>query len=73
MLVLSRKPKQSVVIGDDIKVTVLSVKGNTVRMGIEAPDGVRIIREEIAARSPSFVPTNTPTQMPTEWFEPACG
>ncbi len=73
MLVLSRKPEQSVVIGDNIKVTILSVKGNTVRMGIEAPNGVRIVREEIAAKPPSFVPTSLPTEMPTECFESACG
>ena len=37
MLVLSRKQHQDIVIGDDIKITVLKVKGNTVRLGIEAP------------------------------------
>lgn len=47
MLVLSRKQQQDIVIGDDIKITVLKVKGNTVRLGIEAPRDVRVIRGEL--------------------------
>lgn len=48
MLVLSRKKDQSIAIGEDIELTVLSVKGNTVRLGIKAPDEVRILRTEIS-------------------------
>tara|TARA_B100001063_G_C16681922_1_gene512237 strand:+ start:984 stop:1160 length:177 start_codon:yes stop_codon:yes gene_type:complete len=47
LLVLSRKQHQSLVIGDDIKITVLELKGNQVRLGIEAPESVIIHREEI--------------------------
>ena len=47
MLVLSRKQQQDIVIGDDVKITVLKVKGNTVRLGIEAPKNVRVIRGEL--------------------------
>ena len=47
MLVLTRKPGQSVYIGDNVKVTVHGIRGNQVRMGIEAPNNVRIYREEI--------------------------
>ena len=47
MLVLSRKQQQDIVIGDNIKVTVLKVKGNTVRLGIEAPKNVRVVRGEL--------------------------
>ncbi len=47
MLVLTRKPGQSVYIGDDIKVTLHAIKGNQVRIGVEAPPNVRIYREEI--------------------------
>lgn len=47
MLVLSRKQQQDIVIGDDIKITVLKVKGNTVRLGIEAPKNVRVVRGEL--------------------------
>lgn len=47
MLVLSRKAMQSVVIGQDIKITVVRVEGNQVRIGIEAPHDVRILRGEL--------------------------
>lgn len=48
MLVLSRKLNQEILLGDDIKITVLKVKGNTVRLGIEAPRSVHVIRGELA-------------------------
>ena len=48
MLVLSRKPGEKVVIGDGITVTVVEVKGNRIRVGIDAPDQVRILRAELA-------------------------
>ena len=47
MLVLSRKLQQEILIGENIKVTVLKVKGNTVRLGIEAPRSVRVLRGEL--------------------------
>lgn len=47
MLVLSRKLNQEIVIGDNVKITVLKIKGNTVRLGIEAPRNVRVIRGEL--------------------------
>lgn len=47
MLVLSRKVDESVQIGDEITVTVLKVKGNTVRIGIDAPKSVRVVRGEL--------------------------
>lgn len=49
MLVLSRKPGQSVVIGESIRVTVLEVRGEQVRLGIEAPRELPVNREEIHA------------------------
>ena len=49
MLVLTRKLNEEIMIGDDIKVTLIRVKGNTVRIGIEAPRDVRIIRGELEA------------------------
>ncbi|MDH3678844.1 MAG: carbon storage regulator CsrA [Acidimicrobiia bacterium] len=49
MLVLSRKPNQSIVISSDIVVTVIEVKGDQVRLGIKAPREVTIHREEVAA------------------------
>lgn len=47
MLVLSRKQSQSIVINGGIRVTVVSIRGNQVRIGIEAPESVAIFREEL--------------------------
>ena len=47
MLVLSRKKNEEICIGDNIKVTVLKVQGKTIRIGIEAPENVRILRGEL--------------------------
>ena len=46
-LVLTRRSGQSIMIGDDIELTVLSVVGNAVRIGIDAPRDVKILRREI--------------------------
>ncbi|HVX12287.1 MAG TPA: carbon storage regulator [Pirellulales bacterium] len=48
MLVLTRKVKQQIQIGENIVVTILQVRGQTVRVGIEAPHSVRVVRAEIA-------------------------
>jgi carbon storage regulator CsrA len=48
MLVLTRKLGEKVVIGNGITITVVEVQGNRVRVGIEAPDDVRILRAELA-------------------------
>jgi carbon storage regulator len=47
MLVLTRKTNQSIMIGDDIEVSVLSVVGEKVRIGIQAPSDVPVFRTEI--------------------------
>ena len=47
MLVLTRKPGQSIYIGDDIKITLKEIKGNQIRLGIDAAPAVKIYREEI--------------------------
>ena len=47
MLILTRRPKETICIGDDVRVTVLDIKGNQVRLGIEAPGAVAVHREEI--------------------------
>lgn len=46
MLVLTRKPGQTIAIDGTIRITVLSVKGRQVRLGVEAPAELRIVREE---------------------------
>ncbi len=50
MLVLTRKSGEGIVIGDQIHVVVIEVNGNQVRLGIEAPAGIRIYREEVLAK-----------------------
>ena len=53
MLILTRKARESLMIGDDITVTVLGVKGGQVRIGVRAPDAVGVFREEIYRRRPA--------------------
>jgi carbon storage regulator CsrA len=57
MLVLTRKAGEKVLIGKHIRVQVVEVKGNRIRLGIEAPAGLTILREELVC----------------EWTAPACG
>ncbi len=50
MLILTRRVGESVMIGDEVTVTVLRVKGNQVRLGVNAPKTVSVQREEILQR-----------------------
>jgi len=50
MLVLTRRVGEKILIGENVTVTVLGVKGNQIRIGIEAPRDVRVNREEIYQR-----------------------
>jgi len=50
MLILTRKVNESLIVGDDITITVLGVKGNQVRLGVTAPRDVAVHREEIYQR-----------------------
>ena len=47
MLVLSRKHDETIMIGDDIEITIVDIKGDTVRIGINAPRSVAVHRKEI--------------------------
>lgn len=50
MLILTRKPREAVLIGPSIKITVLGIKGNQVRIGFDAPRDMVVDREEVADR-----------------------
>jgi carbon storage regulator len=50
MLILSRRVGETLIIGDDITVTILGVKGNQVRIGINAPKDVTVHRKEVYAK-----------------------
>jgi carbon storage regulator len=50
MLVLTRRVNERIVIGDNVVVTVLEVRGEQVRLGIEAPRDVKVFREEVLLR-----------------------
>jgi carbon storage regulator CsrA len=71
MLVLTRKSQDSIRIGDHIKVTILRIKGNTVRIGVEAPEDIRIVRGEL----PHFgdLPEDSSSTDVTPVREPATG
>jgi len=47
MLILTRKVQEAIIINDNVTITVLSVRGNQVRLGIDAPKEVQVHREEI--------------------------
>jgi carbon storage regulator len=47
MLVLSRRKDETIVIGEDIRVTVVDIRGDTVRLGITAPKSIAVYRQEI--------------------------
>ena len=56
MLVLSRKEGERIAIGANITVTALEVSGSRVRIGIEAPNGVKILRQELLLRDDNEAP-----------------
>jgi carbon storage regulator len=59
MLILTRKLGEIIRVGDDVTIRVLEVRGGQVRLGIEAPENVRIYREEVyRQRQPDALPTD---------------
>jgi carbon storage regulator len=57
MLVLTRKHQEKIRIGDNITITVLKTKGKAVRLGIEAPADIQVIRGELAVQQPAELAT----------------
>ncbi len=69
MLILSRKKDESIVIGDNITISVVDIKGDQVKLGISAPGDVKVFRQEVykaiqeenrAAAAVSSIPDNLP-------------
>lgn len=69
MLVLSRKPHESILIGDDIVVTVCAVGPASVRIGITAPEGVPILRDDAKEKEPK-IGTETGAEIKIKLFSP---
>jgi len=69
MLVLTRKSNQSIMIGDEIEISVLSIMGEKVRIGIQAPRDIPVFRKEVyleiqregGEAQPAAAPAETPT------------
>lgn len=65
MLVLTRRSNQSIMIGDEVEVTILAVSGEKVRIGISAPDDVPVFRKEVFLRIEAENETNGAGEEPT--------
>ena len=75
MLVLTRRAGESVMIGDDVVVTVLEARGDVIRLGIQAPKDVRVHREEVyrelqAANREAASPTDAVVEELTRTLRP---
>ena len=71
MLVLTRRTGEEIVIGDVVRVTVVEVKGNEVRLGVTAPASVRVDRQEVHERRMQFDAANELVKSPNSLTEPA--
>ncbi|WP_148596619.1 carbon storage regulator [Aquisphaera giovannonii] len=68
MLVLSRKLGQAVNLGGEVRITVVKIDGNSVRIGIEAPDEVPVKRLEIAFEVPEPLAAGSPEDLAPDPF-----
>ena len=53
MLILTRRPGESIQIGEDIEISVLEIRGNQIRLGINAPADVLVLRSELLNKTPA--------------------
>jgi carbon storage regulator CsrA len=60
MLVLSRKTDESIRIADQVTITILKIRGNSIQIGIEAPRDVRVLRGELQRRADTPLPPSDP-------------
>lgn len=67
MLIISRRPGEKVLIGDDIVVTVVEISGGAIRLGIDAPRSLPVYREELwaAIRDENRAAASAPSTLPT--------
>lgn len=70
MLVLTRKTQEKIQIGDSITITILKVHGRSVKVGIEAPRDVRVVRAELPLESAGRSPMSNDDQAPSEKPDP---
>ncbi|HIG64207.1 MAG TPA: carbon storage regulator CsrA [Methyloprofundus sp.] len=73
MLILTRRVGETLMIGDEVTVTVLGVKGNQVRIGINAPKDVSVHREEIYERIKNEQSGDTSAESSSPAVEPGSG
>ncbi len=68
MLVLSRKQNERIRVGDSVVVTVVRVSGDKVRIGIEAPPNVRVLRDELEDEAIGEVTLDSSAELPISRF-----
>ena len=66
MLVLSRKVGERILVGDDIRITIVRIGGGGVRVGIEAPPTMNVVREELKERNTAGQAASEPAAAPAE-------
>ncbi len=66
MLILSRKKDESIMIGDDIEVSVVDIKGDQIKLGIKAPRDIKVYRREVftAIQNENLAAAKAGTQLP---------
>jgi carbon storage regulator len=71
MLILSRKINEKVIIGDDISVSIIEIRGDQVRLGIDAPKKVKVFRQEVfdAIMAENKAASKSATQIPQVDFK----